>query len=459
MMRMRMRKMLPLLLAYVLCSAALAQTSPTPEGRLIDEIGRHAELMPNLEQLSDDIGGRLTGSPQLRAAQEWAMTRLRAYGAVDVHLEAYDMGRPWLRGTARARLLNASGMALDVVQKGWTDGTAGPVRAEVALLDVKTLDEFIAAAPALRGKIVLVESGPRATPEQRKDPARYFAAAARAVADARLAGVLLVSAKENGLRDMWGGPRSLFDRHAAIITREHANLLKRLLARGGRPRVELELGGRFAAQPAMAHNVVADYPGSDQSAGMVVLGAHLDSWDLGAGVTDNGTGVVAMLEVLRAWHALGLRPRRSLRIVLFSGEEQGLLGSRAYVAAHKDELAAIQAVLVQDAGAGRITGFPDMRNEAWYAALTRAAVPAAGLGPLDIVYGPAGGSDFEPFVALGVPAFPAMQDERDYRSHTQHSQVDSFDHVDRAALVQAAQVLAVMAWGLANGDRLPHGPR
>jgi hypothetical protein len=451
-----MRRFLSLLFGCALCSAALGQAPPAPERRLIDEIGEHAELMPNLEQLCDEVGPRLTGSPGLAAAQQWAMARLRAYGAINVHLEAYDMGRPWLRGPARARLMNANGMALDVVQKGWTDGTARPVRAEVALLDVKTLDEFKAVAPSLKGKIVLVESAPKATPEQRKDPARYFAAATQAIHDARLAGVLLVSTKENGLRDMWGGPRSLFDRQAAIVTREHANMLKRLLARGIVPKVELELNGRFAARAAMAHNVVADYPGSDGTGDMVVLGAHLDSWDLGAGATDNGTGAVAMLEVLRAYHALGLRPKRSLRVVLFSGEEQGLLGSRAYVAAHRDELARIQAVLVQDTGAGRVIGFPDMRNDAWYAALTRAVAPAASLGPVDVVYGPAGGSDFEAFANMGIPAFPAMQDERDYRSHTQHSQVDSFDHVDRASLVQAAQVLAVVAWGLANGERLPH---
>lgn len=452
-----MRRFLALLSGWMLCAAALAQASPTPEERLIEEIGQRAELMPNLEQLCDDIGSRLTGSSQLHRAQDWAMARLRAYGAVKVHLEAYDMGRPWQRGAARARLLNANGMALDVVQKGWTEGTAGLVRAQVALLEAKTLDEFKAAAPALKGKIVLVESIFKATPEQRKDMARYRADAAQAIRDARLAGVLLVSSKGNGLRDMWGGPGSLFDQRAAILTGEHANVLKRLLARGIVPQVELALGGRFAARPAVAHNVVADYPGSDGSGDMVVLGAHLDSWDLGVGATDNGTGAVAMLEVLRAWHALGLRPKRALRIVLFSGEEQGLLGSRAYVAAHRGELARIQAVLVKDTGSGRITGFPDMRNEAWYAALSKAAAPAARVGPLDVVYGQAGGSDFQPFAEQGVPAFPALQDERDYRSHTQHSQVDSFDHVDRAALTQAAQVLAVMAWGLANGERLPHG--
>jgi carboxypeptidase Q len=450
------RYLVGLLAGCLWCGAALAQASAQPPvSRLIDDIARHAELMPNLEQLCDDIGPRLTGSPQLASAQQWAMDRMRAYGAVDVHLEAYDMGRPWRRGTAWARLLNASGMRLDVVQKGWTAGTAGAVRADVARLDAKTLDEFKAAAPALQGKIVLVESVFKATPAQRKDPA-YFAAAAQAIHDARLAGVLLVSSKDNGVRDMWGGPRSLFDRNAAILTREHANLLKRLLARGIVPKVELALDGGFGARPAVAHNVVADYPGTDPAAGMVLLGAHLDSWDLGTGATDNGTGAVAMLEVLRAWHALGLRPRRALRIVLFSGEEQGLLGSRAYVAAHRAELARIQAVLVQDTGSGRVIGFPDMRNDAWYTALTAAVAPAAAIGPVDVLYGAAGGSDFEPFIAQGVPAFPAMQDEGDYRK-SQHGQLDVVDHVDRAGLVQAAQVLAVVAWGLANGERLPRG--
>jgi hypothetical protein len=454
-----LKSLLALLSGCVLCGAVLAAT---PESRLIDEIGQHAESMSNLEQLCDDIGARLTGSSQLQRAQQWAMARLRAYGGVDIHLESYDIGRPWQRGNARARLLNANGMTLDVVQKAWTEGTPGTVRAEVALLDVKTLDEFKAALPALKGKIVLVQSAPRATPEERKDMPAYLAAATRAAQEAQLAGVLLVAQKENGLREMWGGPHSLFDRRTAIVTREHANLLARLLTRGIVPRVELVLDGHFGAHPALAYNLVADYPGEGAGASgdgeMVVLGAHLDSWDLGTGATDNGAGVVTILEVLRAYHALGLRPKRSLRVVLFSGEEQGLLGSRAYVAAHRDALARIQAVLVQDAGAGRVVGFPDMKSDALYAALTRAVAPAASLGPVDIVYGRSGGSDFEPFAERGVPAFPAIQDERDYRSHTQHSQVDTVDHVDGSSLVQAAQVLAVVAWGLANGERLPHGP-
>lgn len=439
-------------------SRAPAQTA-TPASRLVQEIAAHSELMPNLEELCDGIGPRLTGSRQLRTAQAWAMEKLKAYGAVNVHLEAYDLGKPWQRGAARARLVNANGIALDIVQQAWTDGTGGVVRADVALLDVKTLDEFKAAAPALKGKIVLVVSRPKATPAQQKDIKQYRADLDQAIGAARFAAVLFVSDKEGNLLDMWGGPEGGFKRGAGIITRENASLLKRLLAKGVVPKVEMELAGGFGKQPVQAYNVVADLPGTDGSGEMVILGAHQDSWDLGSGASDNGSGTVVMMEVLRAMRATGLQPKRSLRVVLFSGEEQGLLGSKAYLAAHRAELANIQAVLVQDAGSGRITGFPDMKVEAWYGALSAAIAPAAELGARDVVYGIGRGSDHATFFDEGIPAFAAMQDLLDYRSHTQHSQVDSIDHVRQADLVQGAQVMAVTAWGLLNGERLPHQPR
>lgn len=433
----------------------------TPADRLIREIAAHSELMPNLEELCDGIGPRLTGSTQLRTAQAWAMEKLKRYGAVNVHLEAYDLGKPWQRGLARARLLNANGIALDITQQAWTTGSGGVLKADVAVLDVKTLDQFKAAAPALKGKIVLVVSAPKPGPEQQADVKRYRAELDQAIGAAQFAAVLSVSNKDGNLLDMWGGPHARFDRSAAIITKDHASFLKRLLARGVVPKLEMELTGGFGKNPVQAYNVVADLPGTEESGEMVIIGAHQDSWDLGSGATDNGSGTVVMLEVLRAMQASSLKPKRSLRVVLFSGEEQGLLGSKAYVEAHRAELAKIQAVLVQDAGAGRIQGFTDMKVEAWYAALTAAMAPAAaaGLGALDVAYAVAGGSDQATFFDEGIPAFVAMQDVLDYRSHTQHSAVDSVDHVKPADLVQSAQVMAVTAWGLLNGERLPHQER
>ncbi|TFW10728.1 M20/M25/M40 family metallo-hydrolase [Massilia arenosa] len=454
-----MRPALSLALALALAlnvQSAAAQSAPSPAAQLAAEIKAHAAVMPLLEELCDDIGPRLTGSAGLHRAQDWAMRKLAGYGATNVHLEAYDLGRPWHRGRASARLLNASGMPLDVVQKAWTEGTRGPVRGEVAVLDAKTLDQMQAALPSLRGKIVLVLAAPRPGPEEQNDLPRFRAALDRAWLDAQPAALLLVAAKAAGLRDMWGGPTARVHRNEAIITREHAAVLQRLIARGQVPKVELAMDGGFGPAPVQAHNVVADLPGTDPTAGMVILGAHLDSWDLGPGATDNGSGVVAVLEAMRALHAVGLKPQRTVRVVLFSGEEQGLLGSKAYAAAHRAELDDVQAVLVQDAGAGRIMGFPDMKVEAWFVALTSALAPAQSLGPLDVTYAVSKGSDHETFFKLGIPAFAPMQDPRDYPTHTQHTQADTIDHVSAADLVQAAQVMAVLAWQLAHGPRLPH---
>ncbi|MFL6659128.1 MAG: M20/M25/M40 family metallo-hydrolase [Massilia sp.] len=449
-----MRILLRWSISALLCAASLAHAQNASE-QLITEIGAHAELMSNLEQLCDDIGPRMTGTPQLRSAQAWAMDRLRRYGAVDVHEEAYDMGRPWTRGTASARLLNANRMALDIVQKAWTLGTHGTVTGQVAILDVNTLDELRSAAPKLAGKIVLVVASPRASADQRQHMARYLADVNAIIDQAKFAGVLLVSGKEHNLQDMWGGPESRFQHNASIISADSAALLKRLIARGVVPQLALRLTGDFGSKPVKAYNVVADFKGSEPGE-IVIVGAHLDSWDLASGATDNASGAVGAMEILRAMHALNLKPKRSLRVVLFSGEEQGLLGSKAYLAAHKDELAQIQAVLVQDAGAGRILGFPDMKVEAWYGALKEAIAPAKALGAQDIIYEIGRGSDHDSFFARGIPAFTPMQDPLDYPTQTQHSQIDTPGHVAGASLLQATQVMAVMAWGLMNGDRLPH---
>lgn len=460
-MTMRIRSIISIALAGVFMHAAIARAqapAPLATDLLITEIGERSQVMLNLEELCDDIGPRLTGSPQLRTAQAWAMDKLKKYGAVNVHEQAWELGRPWRRGPAFARLRNANVQHLDIVQKAWTEGTAGKVRADLAILNVKTWDQFQLAAPALRGKIVLIQSAPRASEEQRKNLSAYVSQANRTVRAAGFAAVLLVSEKGNHLLSMWGGPDSLFDRHAGIISRSDASFLKRLLARGVTPRLELVLGGQFAKYPVQAYNVVADFVGSEKPDEVVIVGAHQDSWDLGTGATDNGTGTVVAMETLRAIVASGLKPKRTLRVVLFSGEEQGLLGSKAYLARNRDQLAQIQAVLVQDTGSGRILGFPDMKVEAWYAALRAALAPAQQLGPLDVVYAAGGGSDHEVFFDQGIPAFVAMQELLDYRSHTQDSNADTLEHAVKADLVQAAQVMAVTAWGLLNGERLPHLP-
>lgn len=448
-----------------------AKPYESPVAKLLAEVGEHQELMKNLEEMCDGIGPRLTGSEKLRAAQQWAIAKLKGYGAVNVHEEAYEFGVPWTRGLARARLLNANGQDLHVAQWAWTDPTLttegrkdkkpvpGPVRGEVVLLDAKTLEELKAALPGLAGKIVLSVSQPRPTPEQRKDMEGYFKALGEAFAEAKFAVLLRVAGKKDDLLNMSGSPSSRGGGSgpSAVLATEHANLLKRLIARGEHPQVEVELGGRIGGEKVQAYNVVAELRGSEKPDEVVIVGGHQDSWDLGTGATDNGTGTVVAMEVLRAMAALKLQPKRTLRVVLFSGEEQGLLGSRAYVKAHAAELPAIQAVLVDDMGSGRIKGFPDMGIEAHRGPLAAALVPANSLGATEI---PAavmpGATDHWPFHQAGVPAFAATQEALDYHTHTHHSQVDTFDHVVKEDVIQGAQVMAAAAWGLLNGERLPH---
>ncbi len=450
---MAARKLLP----FCLASCALV-AQEAPADRLIHEVASHNELMLNLETLCDGIGPRVTGSAKLREAQAWAMARLKAYGAVNVHEEAYDLGRPWHRGVARARLLDANGQSLDLAQMAWTNGTHGPVRGEVVILSAKTLAELEAAAPRLRNKIVLLLDHPHATEADRKDMDAYRARLAKAWMAAGYRLLLLPSDKENGLLDMGGGPDLPYKRATAFITKEGAALLQRLAAKGRAPRIEAELSGGFGAHPVKAFNVVADLPGAEKPNEMVIVAGHEDSWDLSEGATDNGTGTVVAMEVLRVMKASGLRPKRTLRVVLFSGEEEVLLGSAAYLKAHAAELDKVQAVLVDDAGAGRITGFPDMKVDAWFTAMTAVLAPAAGLGASDVPFGIIRGSDHDSFYNAGLPAFAPIQDPLDYDTVTHHSQVDTVDHVDRAGLLQGAQVMAVAAWGLLNGERLPHLP-
>lgn len=443
--------------------------------RLLEEVGSHAEVMKNLEEMCDGIGPRLTGSEKLRAAQRWAMEKLKGYGAVNVHEEAYDFGVPWTRGVARARLLNANGQELHVAQWAWTDPTLvpkkkgsadlvpGPIRGEVVLLDVKTLDEMKAELPRLAGKIVLNVSQPRPTPEHRKDMEAYFKAYMEVMKEAKFLVHLRDAGKKSDLLNMSGSPYASWRNSpapSAVIASEHANLLKRLIARGQRPEIEIELTGARGDKPMQAHNVVAEIRGSEKPDEVVIVGGHQDSWDLGTGATDNGTGTVVAMEVLRAIAALKLQPKRTLRVVLFSGEEQGLLGSKAYVKAHEAELPNIQAVLIDDMGTGRIKGFPDMGVEAQRAPLATAMVPANGLGATEIpasIMG--GGTDHWPFHQAGVPATAASQEAVDYHTHTHHSQVDTLDHVVQEDLVQGAQVMAATAWGLLNGERIPHHPK
>jgi Zn-dependent M28 family amino/carboxypeptidase len=207
-----------------------------------------------------------------------------------------------------------------------------------------------------------------------------------------------------------------------------------------------------------AYNVVGELRGTEKPDEVVIVGAHLDSWDLGTGATDNATGSAIALEVLRALQATGLKPKRTLRVILWSGEEEGLLGSRAYVEAHKAELDAIQAVLVHDMGTGMVRGFDLQAREDSRSFMAQAIAPLNDLGVRELSLRVMNSTDHAPFDRAGVPAFAAIQDAVDYFEGTHHSQMDYADHLQADQLVQGAQAMAGTAWELLNmAGRLPQG--
>jgi Zn-dependent M28 family amino/carboxypeptidase len=274
------------------------------------------------------------------------------------------------------------------------------------------------------------------------------------------AGVLRDSNKEHGLVDMTTAVANFTEAPTpeAFLTTESYGLIWRLLKRGP-VEIEIDLKSTFSDGPVEVYNTVAEIPGAEKPDEVVILGGHIDSWDLGTGATDNGTGIMAVLEAARALKAVGIRPRRTIRFVLFSGEEQGLHGSRAYVQAHEKEMDKISGVLIHDTGTGRVKsigleGRYDLRE-----AMDKVVEPfkdAVGLEELSMRK--MIGTDHQSFLPKGVPAFAVVQDMAEYRK-THHTESDTVDKVYPDEINQGAKVLAAWAYNVAMlPDILPRDP-
>jgi len=484
-------------LLFVLAASALvlAQAPPTvrpavapaasstpafpagPAGQLMKEIQERGAYLANVEYLCDVIGPRLTGGERVERAGQWVLAKAKEYGAANVHAETWDFAYGWIRGRDSARLLSHNGIFLRVDQSAWSESTKGAVQGEVMLLEARTLEELEPLRGKLKGKILLrgnPDAPPQRRPEGRPGEGRpgermdFQAMLARmqAIADFLKAegalAVLQPSNKKYGLSLAGGMPVNDPAKKplpAATLPQEDYRLLLRLLKRGEPVKLELSLNGRYTDKPVPGRNWIAEIPGSEKPEEVVIVGGHLDSWDLGTGATDNATGSMMALETLRAIKALGLKPKRTIRMVLWEGEEQGLLGSRAYVEAHKGELDRIQAVLVNDMGSGATKGWQLQGREEARAPMARAVAPLNDFGVREISLRMMGGTDHASYDRMGVPAFSAIQEGLDYMSHTHHSQVDTFERVVPEQAIQSAQALAVTAWELANlEERLKHYP-
>ncbi len=448
---------------------------------IMGEIQKHSELMNNLEYLSDRIGPRLTGSPLLKQANDWTAEQFKKYGLANVHLEPYTIAHAWIRGTAKARVIAPTEHPLTIAAGAWSPNTKGTVRGPVVYFDAKKPEDFAKFAGKLKGAIVITtEPRPLSPPKpidqnsevyqpmeeppppvgqpglpdpfdkyvEQVKAARKFLVEQGAVAILRDAG------KPHSLLNMTDAttePFTLGTIPSAFVTGEGYRLIFRLL-RKGPVEVEIEIKSSISDKPVTVYNTVADLPGSEKPDELVILGAHLDSWDLGTGTTDNGTGSMVVLEAARTLAKLNLKPKRTIRFVLFTGEEQGLIGSKEYVKAHKNELDKISGALIHDSGTGRVLAIGLHDNYQDREVVDRVIAPLGELKLLETTMTREYGTDSLSFDEVGVPGFWCAQDLAEYPK-THHSQSDTFDKAWKDDLLQGAQVLAAWAY---NTSQLPN---
>jgi hypothetical protein len=452
--------------------------------RLIAEAQKGSQIIPTLTYLCDQIGPRLTGSAALNRASNWTAEEMRRHGLSNVHLEAWALPEGWERGKVTARLIEPdNGRALAMASMGWYPGTRGKVQGDVVIIKAQTLKELEAYRGKLKNAIVL--SGPpsklapldklglpspgfsRAFNFQRKGPRvnfnemrEYRRARSEFLVKEGVAALLSDAGKPLGLLVTTGGwqgkerPSASSRVPSLFVAHNHYEMLYRLASRPeAKTRLELEVTNRFIPGPLKAYNTVGEITGSEKPDEVVVVGAHLDSWDLGQGAIDNGTGSSIVLETARILAKCGTRPKRTIRFILFTGEEQGLYGSRAYVEQHKDELKKVSLALVHDTGTGRVRGIGAGGRPAIQSIFDRELSSLLSLGVTNFRGRSMGGSDHASFDRGGVPGLMLSQDPAHYYlSH--HTEADTLDRAVEADLIQGAQVLAVTAMRVANLDSL-----
>lgn len=523
-----------------------AQTSPSPDviERIKDEGLNRSQLMPTLEYLTDVIGPRLTGSPALRRANNWTKERLTEWGLSNAHLEGWPFGRGWTLKRFSAEVVEPQAFPLLAYPRAWSPGLDAPLTADVVIVDAKNEEELQKYKGQLRGKIVLVGTvrelrphfepvakrlsekellelanapDPALTPPRRRAPltpeqveaARFDDLKTKFYFDEGVA--LLVGSSPSGdggnlqfvqqarVPQPFDTP---FDRRIGpwskdapklipqvAISNDHFNRLSRMIRQGEKVRMSVNLQVEFDDADSSSYNTVAEIPGADLKDEVVMLGAHLDSWHTATGATDNGVGVAVMMEAARILKAIGVQPRRTIRVALWSGEEEGLLGSRSYVREHfgpvpaaqtqtapaservqspqfKPEYEKLDVYYNVDSGTGAIRGIYLQGNEAlrpifrrWLAPFAELKVGENTYTASTITLSNSEGSDFLSFDAVGLDGLDFLQDDIEYESRTWHSNQDNYDRVIPEDVKEAAVIVAAFAYDSAMADAmLPRKP-
>lgn len=438
-------------LLYAATAAAQSGVAPAPADRLLTEVSNSPQLERNLRVLCDEIGGRMPGTPAMRRAVDWAVDAFRKAGVDEVHTEEFSVPHSWREGDTQIELLAPVRTAVRGVSSAWVPATPrGGLRAEVIDGGSGGEGRITRMAETARGKILLIRSRQVETFHDLAIEQRDSTVALREAAEVGVAAVLFMSTRPHGLLyrhiNILDGKLDLLP--TALLAREDALRILRFLESGQKVQMRLSLPNQTGG-PLKARNVVAEIRGREHPGEMVIVGAHLDSWDLGAGCLDNGSNVAMVVEIARGMAAAGVRPRRTVRFVLFGAEEQGLLGSQAYVKAHRDELDSIAAVIIHDMGVGKIAGYSLGGRRDIEPGLVKAMEPIAGRGANAHSYDAFFGTDHFDFLLEGVPTLVAVQDTSEYVP-VYHSSADTFDKVSLSSVRDEAGIAAVTVFNIAD---------
>jgi carboxypeptidase Q len=443
----------------LVCFAADRDSSEEITNRLIAEALKPSPLETNLRRLTDEIGGRIPGTPAFQRAMDWGVVAFKEAGADSVHTEEFTIQHSWAEGATEmtASLYSGTTFPVHVVSVAWAPALVAAKHVPIVDVGQGSAAEF-AKGGEIAGRLVLVHTKVLASwddlfGEYERAPA-IIALSVKGKAKA----IAFMSTREHGIlyRHTNSDAGEIDALPQLIVAREDAERIGRLLAAGVPVWTNLSIPNKIG--PAIkTWNVVAEIRGSEKPDEFVVLGAHLDSWELGTGALDNGCNSALVIDALRAIKASGLRPRRSIRFILFSGEEEGLIGSRAYAAAHRNELDKAAGVVIFDSGTGKTTGFSTGGRKDVIPAVQSMLAPLQQFGVVNAAATAESGTDHFDFMLEGVPTFVADQEEANYLENY-HATTDTFDKVDFAQLKKNVAEATELTFALANtADRI--GPR
>ena len=515
------------LLTIALLTATTAFAADTPDlemqTRIRREGFRNSKVMDLATGLMDSIGPRLTGSPNAKRANEWTRDKLTEFGLANAHLEPWGpFGNGWSYDYCSLRLISPDIAQLSALPRAWAPGTNGPVRGTPVHMKLETKEDLDKAKGKLAGKFLLLGDVAEMKPHDALQFKRYDDKSLETVyqydiptarqrftreeatrrreftkqlvaflAEEKPLAVIIPGGADYGnyhvqsAGSQRAGDEFIYPVPSVVLSDEHYGRLVRLLDAKQEPQIELDVRTKDYEKPEV-YNTVAEIPGTDKKGEVVMIGAHLDSWHGGTGATDNGAGVIATMEAVRILKAIGIAPKRTIRIGLWTGEEQGLLGSAAYVKEHfgsrpdpspeeralpsnlrrnvgpltlKPEQAKLSAYFNLDNGTGKVRGVYAQDNAAVVPIFEAWLEPLKDLGATTVTMQNTGGTDHLSFDAVGIPGFQFIQDEIEYGQRTHHTNYDVYERLQREDLMQAAVVMATFVWEAANRpEMMPRKP-